>query len=56
MGDGDCRTKEGKDADVEPDETAPLTGEEIAALRKLMRDAAQVLGTCPIAIRALSKR
>lgn len=56
MGDGDCRTKADKDADAEPDDGAPLTREEIAALRKLMRDAAQVLGTCPIAIRALSKR
>ena len=40
----------------EADEVAPLTRDEIQAIRALLRDAATVLTSCPIAIRAMSKR
>lgn len=34
----------------------PLTGEEILALRRMLREFAIVRATCPMAIRALSTR
>jgi hypothetical protein len=40
----------------ESNEVPPLTRDEILTLRALMRDASIVLTTCPIAVRALSKR
>lgn len=56
-----ARVSEGGDVVVslfgERQETPPpLTGEEILALRRMLREFAIVRATCPMAIRALSTR